>query len=364
MSRLSPSPALGFLLVFLVLPVLQARRCQGEELVFFPTDDALVRQDALTGNFGEDSRLVVGFLQIEPVVREIQSYLRFDLSSIPPGSTVLDATLTVFSFHHDPLESRSFFVDQITGGSWSEETITWANRPGCACQPVPSLQADPGLWEFPVASIVQSWVTDGAPNDGLRVGMDLTLSFGLAAFRSKEFKNSNIQPRLQVSFLRPEIACRQGTVNLGAGQVQPVLFLNDEIGDESRIIELSTDAALHLRLDAPPQDTSARFVLYAFGGVGDSSTLTTLPFGAGCLAFPIPGSGGGAVIHEVWNNLGFTTSLGAATRPSVPAPTTLFSLSRGTGRGVTVTFQGVILDSGSAGSQPASATNAIVLKTF
>jgi hypothetical protein len=89
--------------------------------------------------------------------------------------------------------------------------------------------------------------------------------------------------------------------------------------------------------------------------------VRTLPFGLGETCIPTPLSGGGPPNPKaIWNNIGKTARLGAATLPSAPAPSILFSRAGGLGRTVTFTVQGLILDSASLQGQ-AAVTNAVVV---
>lgn len=64
----------------------------------------------------------------------------------------------------------------------------------------------------------------------------------------------------------------------------------------------------------------------------------------------------------IWNNLGFPGRIGAATQPSLPAPSMLFAAPNGPGQ--TMTLQGFVEDEGSAAEVPVSITNAVVLRVM
>lgn len=93
--------------------------------------------------------------------------MKFDLSTIPDGVTVQDATLTVVGFWMDEVAGgEELAVTEITG-AWDMETVE-TSFPTFNLTPFLRVPADldTGDNEFIVTDQVRSVVQDGAPNHG------------------------------------------------------------------------------------------------------------------------------------------------------------------------------------------------------
>jgi hypothetical protein len=109
-------------------------------------------------NHGEDTGLFVG-TETAPTHFPCfnKSYLRFSLDAIPPGQTILSATLTL---HHwgnaDPGQARPSWVHLfIISDPWQEMTIHWNNAP-------PAQENVAANWIYPITEPV-GW--PGTPCD-------------------------------------------------------------------------------------------------------------------------------------------------------------------------------------------------------
>lgn len=162
------------------------------------------------------------------------------------------------------------------------------------------------------------------------------------------------------AFLHPRFACWRGTVNAGAGAITDVLFVNDSAGGARRTVPLLSYEPLVVSVAPPPSATTmAPFAIFAWRGRPGADSFRDLPFGIGTTCLPTPIHGG--TPNAVWNNTG-RIALGTPTRPSTAAPSTLLQLPSGVGRRATFVLQGVIADPASAGTRPASVTNAVLVE--
>ena len=100
--------------------------------------------------------------------KEDRSFVRFDISSIPAGTTINSATLTL-CLNTVPGVTRTYDVHQVTS-SWVETTLTWNLQPTVAASPTDSTTTPgaPGCMTWTVTADVQAWV-DGTTNNGWRV---------------------------------------------------------------------------------------------------------------------------------------------------------------------------------------------------
>jgi len=159
-----------------------------------------------------------------------------------------------------------------------------------------------------------------------------------------------------------EVAARFGTVNAANGPLANVLLVNGAPGDHRRVSRVSIGASVEVTMDPPPAGpTPAPFAAYVWIGEPTESSCTPHPMNLGVMGFPTPLTGGTPQPKRIWNNIGKTQHLGVPDDPSTPAPSTLLERPSGIGRTLVATFQGFILDNGSAASKPASITNAVVL---
>jgi len=92
--------------------------------------------------------------------------MKFDLTTIPDGVTVKDATLTVVGFWMDEVGGEELAATRVTG-SWDVETVE-ASFPPFHPTPYPRVpeDIDTGTNEFIVTDLVRRVVEEGAPNQG------------------------------------------------------------------------------------------------------------------------------------------------------------------------------------------------------
>jgi len=94
-----------------------------------PTDDATIRQDQPALNLGANPLLQVRSALVGmPPPDNWRSLLKFSLSSIPAGSTINSATLTLF-LQTAPGVTRNHEVHFSSNDAWSEGAVTFATAP-------------------------------------------------------------------------------------------------------------------------------------------------------------------------------------------------------------------------------------------
>lgn len=96
--------------------------------------------------------------------------IEFDLSGIPAGSEITEATLEVLEYLNCQFYQNSIEL-HTNSGAWNEITVTWNNAPDYG----PSLGTNTGEGSacewliFDVTAIVQQWVDGTSPNYGFRI---------------------------------------------------------------------------------------------------------------------------------------------------------------------------------------------------
>lgn len=170
------------------------------------------------------------------------------------------------------------------------------------------------------------------------------------------------------AYVDPFFSSRFGHVNESVGSREDVLLVNSRAGNLQREVNLAVGERVQVDLNSPTLTPNARFVIYAWTGAPSRPSLTPVPFNLGQMVFPAPFSAGVQQPVAIWNNLGRRSQLGRSSfdGPLPTAPVTL--VSRRANAVATVTFQGLIEDTGSrqspqfGGVRPVSITNAVIVK--
>lgn len=222
MKRLATSALLLLLLAALILAALSIRGA----LALF-TDTASVPANTFTtaASFGgsttatfgssDDSHVREGFpdsnsgtwdfMEVNSQSGKNQrAFVRFDISTIPAGSTVRSATQTLCTGWVSP--GRVYDLHRVTA-SWAELTVTWNNQPAVAAAATTTLTvpSTTGCVTLTVTSDVQAWVNGTASNFGWRLKDQVegnTPGRG-TGFRSKEYTTAADRPQLEVTYLPP-----------------------------------------------------------------------------------------------------------------------------------------------------------------
>ena len=140
-----------------------------------------------------------GAYPILAVQQGANTYLKFNLSTLPSGPSVTKATLRLYV---DAVGGNgSFDVFQLNS-SWSEGTLTYNNAPALGSSatgnhPIPI--SGSSLNQFVVVNIttlVNNWVNGSIANNGVALG--LIGSAGSFSFDSKESLFTSHQPELEI----------------------------------------------------------------------------------------------------------------------------------------------------------------------
>lgn len=125
------------------------------------------------------------------------SYLQFNLSTVPAGATINKATLRLFV--DAMVTPGSFDVYQLNTG-WFESTLTFNNAPPLGVSatgnhPVAVSKVNQFVM-VDITSLVQSWQNGTIPNNG--IALATTTATGGFSFDSKESTLTSHQPELEI----------------------------------------------------------------------------------------------------------------------------------------------------------------------
>ena len=142
-------------------------------------------------NYGSSGTLVTG--NNCPYRKYI--FIKFNLSSIPPNSVILSATLRLYQTNQIDATVSVYRVL----GDWSEMELTWSNKPGHETPAIDQVSTSSAGWyEWNVTSVVQAWVDGTYNNYGF---MLLTNNMNDHYFKSREASEN--QPELVIEYLPP-----------------------------------------------------------------------------------------------------------------------------------------------------------------
>jgi hypothetical protein len=140
------------------------------------------------------------------LTEKMDSFLRFDLSSIPTNATVTSATLKLYNVRAAANDASDVLVLGKCTGSWNAQW-TWAmgvpanTASGVTCPSVASYSIAPTTPELytinGLASLVQGWVTTPGSNQGMIFSTTSNLNFRVA---SSEYSTAAYRPSLTVTY--------------------------------------------------------------------------------------------------------------------------------------------------------------------
>lgn len=157
-----------------------------------------------------------------------RALIQFDLSSIPVGSTVNSASLSLFA-NPTPVNGNGIatqnanasWLERVTG-NWDESTVTWSTAPlTTTVNRVMLAQSTSNFQDYvvDVRDMVQDMVNQPAQNNGFLIRLDDETYYTSMIFASSDFSDSLYWPMLEVVYT-PAAAqqCQTVFVTDGNGQ--------------------------------------------------------------------------------------------------------------------------------------------------
>ncbi len=147
--------------------------------------------DSSGSNYGSNATLMLG----KGMIAYFHSYLEFDLSAIPAGSTINSATLELY---FESVGGGTVVTKHRVTSIWSENTITWNNQPSYAASSG-SQVISAGAWNsFDVTSIISQSLS---ANYGMSLRY-LSSSPNVPSFITSSDGAAN-HPKLTVNYTAP-----------------------------------------------------------------------------------------------------------------------------------------------------------------
>ena len=173
------------------------------------TRDTKIKSDAQDMNFGSNTRLEVDGSP------DYAALLKWDLSSLPTGSTVLSAEVTIevvnaspdsyeiYEMKQDWIEEEATWKQYRNGGLWQMEGASGEQDRGTDVVGMAE-GASTGALTFSLSetgvALVEAWINNPSVNRGL-ILQDYTDASNGIDFRSREINMPSHRPRLALTYL-------------------------------------------------------------------------------------------------------------------------------------------------------------------
>ncbi|HUW82308.1 MAG TPA: Calx-beta domain-containing protein, partial [Phycisphaerae bacterium] len=161
-------------------------------------------------NYGTDTNMwISGFSTFNEVMR---SLVKFDVTSIPPGTNITSAKLMFYTFEENG-GAQEYQAHELTQVNWTEDGVTWNTYDGSNSWTSPGGDYDAAVigtctkdasqtnyWlEFDVTATVQDWINNPSNNLGVLVKAgDEALGFNNNC-RSDDAAEQSLRPKLVVT---------------------------------------------------------------------------------------------------------------------------------------------------------------------
>jgi hypothetical protein len=166
--------------------------------------DAWVYESNPTLNTGLSTQITAGY-PFTGGADEADTYLHFDLSSIPLTATVVSAELYLYLFQ----ETHNFYPTgyslEDVNTTWVENTITWSNKPAttwiCAFDgPAEGFVGWYKITDPALTALVQVWVDDPSVNNGLAIKPEASIISDDQLYLYSREDSSGNAPKLAVRY--------------------------------------------------------------------------------------------------------------------------------------------------------------------
>jgi Secretion system C-terminal sorting domain len=135
----------------------------------------------------------------------------FDLSTIPNGSTILNAELllytdknsTKYPTGHDVTSGSNACIIRRIISSWTENSVTWNNQPGTSVVNqvmMPQSTSNFQDYSIEVTKLVQDMINDTSNSFGFRINLQDEIPYRRLVFASQDNGDTAIHPKLVITY--------------------------------------------------------------------------------------------------------------------------------------------------------------------
>lgn len=174
--------------------------------IFYSIADTEIREGYPTTNYGSSTKMRCGYDDYyDPDGQMMRCLIKFDISSLPTGSTINSAALYVYlvESYDYPGRTRTYTTYRIPS-NWSESIVTWSDALPYA-EAYGSTGVTDGAWDwysFDVTSLVQAWHDGTYPNYGIMLrGPEWSGSD--SSWKAFSTRESSADPYLVINYTPP-----------------------------------------------------------------------------------------------------------------------------------------------------------------
>jgi len=145
-----------------------------------------------------------------------------ELASIPPGATIVSATLELFGvptslishgnsyYPGSPYPNTNPTQLHLVTGAWSESAVTWNTQPTFNATPLFTIPTSTSRYSYnyvnsspALVAQVQNWVNFPSSNHGLLMKLVTEVHYRSMVFASSDHPDPNLRPKLTVVYSNP-----------------------------------------------------------------------------------------------------------------------------------------------------------------
>jgi hypothetical protein len=174
--------------------------------IFYPTDDALIRQNDPDKPQGHNIHISIRNHGGEDWT--YQGLIKFNISSIASNSKIIYASLNCYyNYYKDNNPSGNTFNLYRITEDWNEEMVTWNTQPPCDSPPSTFIimPSSPGVWlKWDVKSDIEDFIDGTHNNYGWKISDDTfwsDVNIPLSRLCSKEY--DSYPPYLKIIISKP-----------------------------------------------------------------------------------------------------------------------------------------------------------------
>ena len=170
--------------------------------------DSYIYSNYPDDNYGNSDWVGIGHIVTWGSFR---AYLQFNLSDLPAGTDIINATLKLYQYDHQEsfgmLQGFEIGIYRVNG-LWEENSITWNTKPGYKSTPESTLSVTPDAvtWlSWDITSLVQGWFSGIIPNYGvvLRDTDETAGNIFIKCYSSDYDSNLSRCPKLEITYYIP-----------------------------------------------------------------------------------------------------------------------------------------------------------------
>ncbi|MGC8831261.1 MAG: DNRLRE domain-containing protein [Thermoproteota archaeon] len=189
------------------------------EVVFQASDDTYIDQENPDASYGSSEYLKVRSL----ASKNARTCVFFNLSTVPPGASVLSAKLFLY-LSKPPASERTYLCYRLNS-AWDENSLTWNRKPGSSSTFAASstVSTQPGWVVWDVREQVQKFLNGIGEHAWINFGWEIfdgsedSQEVQEAFFASSESGEQDKRPYLVIQFTPPRLNVTVGTP-LAAGE--------------------------------------------------------------------------------------------------------------------------------------------------